>query len=814
MNRRLALTLALVISILVMGLAPTAMAAPASQAADSALLRLVHAVTEAPAVDVLIDGALAASQLAFAENTSYLRLSAGDHSVSVQAGGAPVTEASFSVNPGQAVTAIVMGPAAAPEVMVFEDDLSPLVLGNVRLTATHAVSGADAVDVILPDGSPVLQALAYGNSSGGIDIPANTYPLAVTPTGGTVEQAIQPTTEYHLRAGNFYRLVVLGGGPGTLLLAGPANPSEDSVFVRGAHAIPDAPTVDIYANETLLIPALDSLAITGPVSLPLGSYDISVRASGAGSNEPPIASVTLDLSDAALAGQARTVAAVLKGAAIDLQVYEDDFSELAASETRFAVANAVGGSNLIAELDNGTVVEAGEAFTSAAATETTFGVYELLIASDGGGSFTTDGAFNGGVLYSYLVTGTPDALIVIESEVALNQQPGSVVATSMAAAPVETTAPEVAEAPPEAAAVPTEAPPLPLPTAVPQPVQPASAPADGLLGQVYNLNPGANLQLRQYPRADALSLGLAPGGTLLTVLGRAGEPDFENLPMLEDDEAMDPTQTWLKVTFDTPDGGSITAWAIAQYVQVTEDGERVRLIELDPLPSDVPGEVSGTTVSAPQPSPVSADFYGVVFNINPDANLNIRRTPEVLGEVLVRLPPGTIIEPTGVLQDQSWTFLTYRSEDGGVITGWAATGFIQFVFRGTNYLPNAERINALLQRGVLRITGSDVRGAVSQGTAPAETGGSSDLSQFRNQYIGTTELDPDANLHLRRTPDAAGESLALIPNGGVLIVIGRTSNAEWLQVTYDDVDGWVASTFVDIQINGRPVDLLDVPEVR
>lgn len=813
MKRRLALTLSLVGSILVMGLAPVA-AAPAAQAAEMALLRLVHAVPQAPGVDVMVDGALAATQLTFADYTGYLRVAAGDHSISVQAGGSTITETSLTINPGQAITAIVMGPAEAPAVQIVEDDLGPLVLGNVRLTATHTVSGSDAVDVVLADGTPVFQALAYGNSSGGIDIPANSYPLAVTPTGGTVAAAIVPAEEFHLRAGNFYRVVVLGG-PDALLLESPANPAEDSVFVRVAHAIPEAPTVDVYANEVLLIPALEALSITGPIALPLGSYDLAIRASGTGGSEPPIASLTVDLSDAALAGQARTVAAVMTGAAIDLQVFEDDFSELAAGDARFAVANAVPASNLIAELDNGTEIAAGEAFTSPPATSTTAGVYELLIASDGGGSFTTDGAFDGGVLYSYLVTGTPDALVVIESTVALNQQPGSVIATAMAAAPEPTTDTEVVEVVTEPVVEPTQVPAAPPPTAVPaQPVQPGAAPGEGLLGQVYNLNPGANLQLRQYPRSDALSLGLVSGGTLVTVLGRAGEPDFENLPMLAPDEAMDPTQTWLKVSFETPDGGTIIAWVLAQYIQVTEDGERVPLIDIEPLPSNVPGEVSGTSVAAPSASPVNADFYGVVFNINPDANLNIRRTPEVLGEVLVRLPPGTIVEPTGVLQDQTWVFLTYRAEDGGVITGWASSEFIQFVFRGTNYLPNPERFSELLQRGLLEITDADVRGTVSAGTAPSVGGGSTDVSQFRNQYVGTTDLDPDTNLHLRRTPDAAGESLALIPNGGVMIVIGRTSDAEWLQVTYDDIDGWVASAFVDIQLNGRPVELMDVPAIR
>jgi uncharacterized protein YraI len=88
------------------------------------------------------------------------------------------------------------------------------------------------------------------------------------------------------------------------------------------------------------------------------------------------------------------------------------------------------------------------------------------------------------------------------------------------------------------------------------------------------------------------------------------------------------------------------------------------------------------------------------------------------------------------------------------------------------------------------------------------------MSAFRNQYVGTIVLDPGANLRLRRTPDATSESLALIPSGANMLVVGRMANAEWLQVEYDSTPGWVASTYVDLTMNGRRVRLEDVPAVQ
>ncbi len=66
----------------------------------------------------------------------------------------------------------------------------------------------------------------------------------------------------------------------------------------------------------------------------------------------------------------------------------------------------------------------------------------------------------------------------------------------------------------------------PIPTQAPQ-VLPV---AEGPIGQIFNLNPGANVQLRQYPNASALSLGRVSAGTVVLVLGRAGEPTSKIWP--------------------------------------------------------------------------------------------------------------------------------------------------------------------------------------------------------------------------------------------------------------------------------------------
>ncbi|MBN2472071.1 MAG: DUF4397 domain-containing protein [Anaerolineae bacterium] len=930
MSRRFLLTLTLVFSVLLVGITPTVTA----QDADMAHVRLVHGIPDAPPVDILIDGQLTAAQVSFADYTDYIRLADGDHTITVQAGEQIVAEAALTVASEQALTVIVTGSAASPEVLTFEDDLSPLVLGNTRVNAIHAAPGTGAVDVVLPDGSPVLQGLEYGNSSGGIDIPANIYPLAVVPAGSPVDSALLPPTDFYLQAGMLYRVAVVGG-PTAIVLEAPVQSVGDSILVSVAHAIEGAPAVDVYNEDVLVIPGLEAGQITRHVALPLGTYEISVRTAGE-DDVAAIASISLDLSSAELAGQARTIAAIDRGDTLGLDVYADPVDELASDTARINVINAIPGADLainVAEID--TLVPVSTAFT----TDVPAGPYSVLLTPEGGSAFAVDNLFNGGTLYTLLVTGTLEQPAVLLNHTALNFQPGS--AAALVPAVEEETPAPVEEAPVETTPEPEAIEPTVVPTEVPtEPSAPpaaaqAVAPTSGVIGLVYNLNPGANLQLREYPRADARSLGLVQVGTVVSVLGRAGEPDFVDLPDLAPGQDLDPNETWLLVEFVAADGSTTTAWTVAQYIQVTENSQPVRLADLDPVRSDTPGSTSGATTAAATAAPVDSEFFAVVYNLNPDANLNIRRTPDRLGEVLAQvpagtvlepslilddyswvyvtyrpadggeisgwtsaeyvqfvfrgnayfvtserfeellqrsllaigdgtergtrsgisgaaatvapsnaeffalvynlnpdanlnlrrtpdtlaevlaqLPPGTIIEPQGLLDDYSWAFVIFRPETGGEISGWVATEFVQFVFRGQNYFPVPDKIEELFQRSLLTFVDETQRGEISAEAAAAAGIATPDMSAFRNQYVGTVVIDPGANLHLRRTPNAVSESLALIPSGANMLVIGRTASAEWLQVEYDNASGWVASTYVDLSMNGRQVLLEDVPVVQ
>jgi len=80
----------------------------------------------------------------------------------------------------------------------------------------------------------------------------------------------------------------------------PENPIETSVLLRAVHASPDAPAVDIYANDgtTALAEDVAYGDVTGYLDIPEGTYNIQLRAAGSSpSSAPAYETGDLSLSD-------------------------------------------------------------------------------------------------------------------------------------------------------------------------------------------------------------------------------------------------------------------------------------------------------------------------------------------------------------------------------------------------------------------------------------------------------------------------------------------------------------------------------------
>jgi len=170
------------------------LAAPvgASSAEDGeAGLRVAHASPDAPAVDVLVDGAAAVEGLEFEQVTDYLELETGEYDLAVNVAGTDTTV--FSAEgvelEGEDYTAVALGEVGSDDteftVSLLEDTNGANLDDEFRVRAIHASPDAPAVDVAVDDDALTLfEDVAFGESSGYTTAPADEYEVEVRPAAG------------------------------------------------------------------------------------------------------------------------------------------------------------------------------------------------------------------------------------------------------------------------------------------------------------------------------------------------------------------------------------------------------------------------------------------------------------------------------------------------------------------------------------------------------------------------------------------------------------------------------------------------------
>jgi uncharacterized protein YgiM (DUF1202 family) len=591
-----------------------------------------------------------------------------------------------------------------------------------------------------------------------------------------------------------------------LVLSTTSTLAQGSGMIRFVHAIPGATGVDVYTDSQLATSNLGFGASTSYFSVAAGSHDVKVTPTGATN---ALWQQTIAVDD----GSAETLIAA-SASTPSFLVYPDDITPLAEGKARFTAIHAIsGGPTVDLVLSDGRPVIPGMEFGKPAGTlDIPEFDYDFVVVPTGEAvskAIVTPDTIQvkAGNSYVLVVYGTVDA-------------PASLVLSS----PIPPEATETVVAQVQATAAPTVA--APPPTLAPTlPPAPTAAPVvAGPTGRVFNMDADANLQLRQYPNSNALSLGTVPPGTILNVNGREGaiaDIPFSATPsapadytftdpatLLKDEkEDLDPVATWLNITYNTPDGGSITAWVDALYVQVSDEkGKKMRLADLPLVSSNLPGSVNNTAITPP---PVPQDrVAATAFNLDAGVNLNIRRTPEANGEVLARVPNGTVMEFLGINKEQSWVFVKYSAPEGGTVTGWVSAEYVEYSYNGRPI-----KLDEIDQRGLLVTTPDDTRGEVTAGTSPVAQ---PTVNPAKDAYIATVVLDPGSNLNLRRDPTSESEVVGQIPSGTQLIVIARSEDGNWLNVTFEDTKGWVAAktdtaVFVRITFNGKEAQIDDIP---
>ncbi len=403
----------------------------------TALLRVVHASPDAPAVDIYLNGEAALLDVPFFTATGYIELPAGSYAVAIAPAGTSLDDAvltaDVSLMAGIAYTAAAAGALADLQLLAFEDDLSLTAEGEARVAVYHLSPDAPAVDVKLADGTPLLTDLPFA-FVGTLDVPAATYDLIVTPTGS--DAVVLDLAGTMLEAGNRYSVFAtdfvsnltaqLAVTALTQEAAAPDEPMPEPTAepmpeptpeepavpalpasVRVVHASPDAPAVDVYVNGNLTLSNVPFFTVSDYLEIPAGTYRIQVTPAG---SAPDAAVIDADVE--VLPGRAYTIAATGFVANIGASIFEDNLSPT--NDARLTVYHvAPDAGSVDVKLADGTSLVRGLDFLEFATLEVPPSTYSVNVTPAGSDAILTgltDATLESGVFYGVFAFLTPGAL--------------------------------------------------------------------------------------------------------------------------------------------------------------------------------------------------------------------------------------------------------------------------------------------------------------------------------------------------------------------------------------------------------------------
>ena len=164
---------------------------------------------------------------------------------------------------------------------------------NSQLRIGHFSPDAPAVDIHV-DGEPLLEGVSFGTLGDYVDVDAGSYDVEIVPAAGgdavlSATLDLESDVSYTVLAVNALAdveaLVLTDDQP--VVDAGDAR-------LRFVHTVPDAPAVDIWADDEMLFENVAFGEGSAFATVDADAYDIDVRPAGADDDVLSLAGVGLD----------------------------------------------------------------------------------------------------------------------------------------------------------------------------------------------------------------------------------------------------------------------------------------------------------------------------------------------------------------------------------------------------------------------------------------------------------------------------------------------------------------------------------------
>jgi len=315
---------------------------------EDASIRFVHASPDAPAVDVIVDGAPVAENLAFGTSTEYLPFPSGEHQVQVVPTGSgaesAVLDEKVDLDSGGAYIFAAAGLLNDIQAKTYQVDLDDLDDNQGRVRLIHLSPDAGDVDLYVTGGDKWFDKVDFPNASDFKGVDAGSYDLEVRAhDSDTVALTL---SGFEVQQGRAYDVIVLGQASDNSLTAltletrvSPScgdvlgNGTDSDACVRVLHTSIGAPAIDVYVNDSLVIQNLAFGSATEFAPLPSGK-DRNIKIVPTGS---PLDAAIVDTKVDLDAGQAYDVIAFNRVDDIDAKAVDVDLDPVPGGQARVRV---------------------------------------------------------------------------------------------------------------------------------------------------------------------------------------------------------------------------------------------------------------------------------------------------------------------------------------------------------------------------------------------------------------------------------------------------------------------------------------------
>jgi hypothetical protein len=275
----------------------------------TAQFRAIHASPDAPPVDIYVEGVgIIAANVSYGDAMPYLTVPAGTYNVQLRPAGAdpssnPIYETGdITLAADSVLTAVAAGllnsadPADSFRILAFFEDFGDTASARVRIV--HAGPDAPAVDIdVGDDGSAEITNLALFEDTGaeGVSLPSGeALQIGILVSGGprvtafTTPELPDGAELFVIATGLLAQPADAADGFSLLAVAGTGSLGfiQQNPVVYALHGSPDAPAVDVYAGDSLLVDNISFGDLSSAVQVPPGTYTLDFYPTGTGPGTP------------------------------------------------------------------------------------------------------------------------------------------------------------------------------------------------------------------------------------------------------------------------------------------------------------------------------------------------------------------------------------------------------------------------------------------------------------------------------------------------------------------------------------------------